>query len=76
MKAHVYKATEPDRCPAEMPIRASIECPWTGEILITCGDTASGALYALGKALTAQQKLHPDDVRALNFEIEIDPDVG
>jgi len=71
MRAKVYKATESDQFPAETPIRASIECPWTGEAIIVAGDSASGALYALGKALTARQKQHPDDPKPLNFEIEI-----
>jgi hypothetical protein len=71
MVVEVYKATEPDNFPADVPYRARTTCPWTGKDIITAGSDDSGALYAMGKALTARKAKYPDDPKSIAFSVKI-----
>lgn len=71
MVVDVYKATTSDNFPADVPWRARTTCPWTGEEIVTAGSDDSGALYAMGKALTARKAKYPDDPKSIAFSVNM-----
>jgi hypothetical protein len=55
------------------PWEATCVCPWTEKALKTFGDSKSGALYAMGMALKAEQ-VKQEDTSQLCLEIACCPD--